>query len=156
METPELTSLKIEQEIRIKGNQAVVFECLTRRVGEWWGAPFLMTKTPKDLRIEMKVGGRVYEDSGNDEGALWGTVSFLQAPSRIEWRGAMGMSGAITGVVCFELEESGAETLVKLWHWAFGQITEKHRQGYNWGWKELTGRLKTLVETGERLGVKRD
>ena len=155
MQTQELASFKIEQEIRIRGNQRKVFDFLTQRVGEWWGAHFLMTKSPKDLKIELKVGGRVYEDSGGDEGALWGTVSHLEAPSRLEWRGAMGMSGAITGVVCFELEAEGDDTLLKLWHWAAGQVTEKQKAGYTFGWKDLTGRLKLLVETGERKGVKK-
>lgn len=155
METPELGSFKIEQEIRIFAPRAKVFECLTRRMGEWWGSPYLLTDDPKDLRVELKVGGRVYEDIGNEEGGLWGIVSHLKAPERIEWRGAMGMSGAITGVVCFELEEQGTETLVKLWHWAAGQVTQKHQQGYSSGWKDLTGRLKALVETGERMGIRR-
>jgi hypothetical protein len=64
------------------------------------------------------------------------------------------MSGAVNGVVCFELIRKGDDTVLKLEHDAVGQISEKSQAGFSYGWNDLAGRLKALVEEGKKMGVR--
>ncbi len=81
-------------------------------------------------------------------------VSLRQALSRSVYHTAFCMSGAVSGLVTFDLEPTGTGTRLKLAHLAVGEIDEASRASYGGGWKNLVAtRLKTFVETGKRMGL---
>jgi len=148
--------IRIEQQVTIDAPPARVFEALTKQISAWWGRPYVIGNGARDLIVEPKVGGRVYEDWGNGAGALWGTVTGLRKPEHIEWTGRLGMGGAVLGVVAYNLEPRGKGTLLKLSHRATGEVTPDTEKNYGGGWQDLLGtRLRAFVERGERQGLRK-
>lgn len=150
--------MQIQQEITINAPPARVFDALTADIGAWWGAPYLLNDAwARNIVFEPALGGRVYEDWGNGEGAMWATVTSIKRDDHVELTGRIGMGGAVIGIVAFTLEPRGKATLVRLTHRAAGEISDQQQSGYDKGWQDLVGhRLKAFVETGERLGVRRE
>ncbi len=148
--------IRIEQEVTIDAPPARVFDALTKNLGAWWGPPYLLGQSARDLIVEPTLGGRVYEDWGGGEGALWGTVTSLKKLDHIEWTGRIGMGGAVIGVVSYTLEARGKGTLLKLSHRAAGEVTLDTERNYGGGWQDLLGsRLRAFVERGERQGIRK-
>lgn len=148
--------IRIEQQVTIDAPPARVFEALTKHLGAWWGSPYLIGAGARDLIVEPKIGGRVYEDWGNGAGALWATVTSIKKNDHIEWTGRIGMGGAVLGVVAYALESKGKGTLLKLSHRASGEVTKEMETNYGGGWQDLLGtRLRGFVERGERPGLRK-
>ncbi|MGD6830855.1 helix-turn-helix domain-containing protein [Sutcliffiella halmapala] len=148
----EISSFQIEQEIFIDAPKESVYDALTERIGEWW-AYRLGEDKDAPLLLEPKIGGAFYEDFGNGQGALWGTVTYLKKPVEIRLQGLLGMQGAVQSSYKYVLEEKGTSTLLKLSHHAVGLIEPGWEEGHRKGWEELLGVfLKKYVETGKRPG----
>ena len=150
-----MEKLHIEQEVRIEAEPTRVFDALTTEIGAWWNHRF--SEAPKGIYLEPKVGGRFYEEfNEKEEGALYATVTYLERGKKLRMAGPMGMSGAVTGVVDFELEPKGKATLLKLSHRVIGEVSDETKKGYTAGWQELLNkRLKDFIERGIRSGVAR-
>lgn len=154
-----LRSMQVEQEVNINASAERVFAALTHDVSAWWGAPYLLTASPQAIILEPQVGGRLYEESGSGDGALWATVTSIKKNEHLVLTGPIGMSGALHSVVTFSLEpkNEGEATLLKLSHQAIGQLGDDTQSNYDAGWQDLLGaRLKAFVEKGERHGLNRD
>lgn len=150
----EFQRIQIAQEITIDAPKEKVFEALLNDTKSWWGAPYLSADNCTDIQIEAKVGGKFFETWGPSEGRIWGYVTQLKHNHFLEVTGPFCMTGAIHAVVCFEVEDRGSSTLVKLSHDACGYISEESKSQYAFGWKDLLGtRLKSLVESGIQYGL---
>ena len=57
--------IRIEQQVVIDAPPARVFAALTKHVSAWWGPPYVIGEDARDLVVEPRIGGRVYEDWGN-------------------------------------------------------------------------------------------
>ena len=143
-----MRELHIEQEVVINASPEEVFEAMTGSVESWWNHGF--SENPRAIVLEPHVGGRFYEDFGEEgDGALYCVVSYVDRPHSLWMQGSMGMREPVTGTIKFELEKQGEATLLKLSHHAFGLIDDQKEGTYTEGWKMLLGqRLKRLVETG--------
>jgi len=149
-----LGTMHIEQEIVIEAPPAKVFAAMTRDVAAWWGAPYLVKDTATDIVLEPRLGGRFYEVWGDNEGAMWATVTAFQRDARLDLTGPIGMGGAVAGVVSFVLEPRGKGTLLKLSHRAAGELSDEAETRYTKGWADLLGtRLKAFVESGKKSGL---
>ena len=122
-----LRSMQVEQEVTINAPAERVFEALTNDISPWWGAPYLITEAPQSIILEPKVGGRMYEESGVGEGALWAMVTAIKKNEHLELTGPIGMSGALHSIATINLEpkNEGEATLVKFSHQAIGQLGEE-------------------------------
>ncbi len=152
----DVGSLVIEQEIAVAAPRAKVFAALTGDVGAWWGRPYIQdVDEVVSIVIEPELGGRFLERWGDGDGAVWCVVTTFRRDRCLILQGTMAMPGAVFGSIRFDLEDGdGDGTLLKLSHHAIGEVTDDLRQGYDAGWSDLLGRrLKTWVETGERLGL---
>lgn len=148
----EMTSFQIEQEISIGAPRERVYDALTQRIGDWWAYRLGEDKN-SPLLLEPKIGGAFYEDFGNGQGALWGTVTYLKKPEEIRLQGLLGMHGAVNSSYKYVLEDKGFSTMLKLSHHAVGLIEPGWEEGHRKGWGELLGVfLKEFVETGKRPG----
>lgn len=137
----EIATLDIVDEVVVAAPREKVFDALCR-VGEWW--PHRFVETGK-VHFEPMVGGRFWEEWSDEGGVLYATVSNLRRPSRIEYAGPMGMSGPVTSVITFELEERDGATLIRKSHRAFGDFDDETRQGYTSGWVEVLDTLKRYL-----------
>lgn len=152
--TASLKELHIEQNITIQGSPERVFEALTEEISVWWTAPYVHNKEARGLVLEPEVGGRLYEDLGDNQGLLLATVVLLRRPHELRLMGPLGMAGPVQGVITLQLEAKDQGTLLKLSHRAFGEVSEEARQAYSKGWEELLGtRLRNFVEHRTRYDL---
>jgi DNA-binding transcriptional ArsR family regulator len=75
--------------------------------------------------------------------------------SHLELAGPFHM-GVALGFATFELSDRDGATALQFSFRAIGAIDAGFRERAAEGWADLTGRLKTLVETGARLGIAPD
>lgn len=156
----QLQHMEIKQSVTIQAERSKVFASLTDDIGYWWGAPYLIgpeSVGERDVILEPKLDGRLYESWGNGEGAVWGRVSYFEKDDSLEIVGTIGMSGAIHGKVAILLKDSseGRACDVELTHVAVGFLGPQTRESYDGGWVDLLGRLKAYVEEGKKGGVRR-
>ena len=71
----------IEQEVTIRAPRAKVYDALVRDVNSWWA--FRGGLPGAKLILEPHVGGRFFEDLGDGEGMLHGTVTYLKRPEKL-------------------------------------------------------------------------
>jgi uncharacterized protein YndB with AHSA1/START domain len=137
----ELATLDIVDEVAVAAPREKVFDALCR-VGDWWPHRFMEGGR---VHFEPVVGGRFWEEWSDEGGALYATISNIRRPARIEYVGPMGMSGPVTSVIAFELEERDGGTLVRKSHRAFGDIDEETRQSYTAGWRQVLEALQRYL-----------
>ena len=148
----ELTEIHVEQNVTINASPEVVFDALTQQISVWWTQPFFHSgEAAKRLVLELRPGGRFYEDLGNNEGLFLATVVSIKKPNQLQLIGPMGMTGLVQGSVLFQLESKENSTLLKLSHRAIGDVSDEVKNGYDLGWKELlSNRLRSFIEDGTR------
>jgi DNA-binding transcriptional ArsR family regulator/uncharacterized protein YndB with AHSA1/START domain len=150
-----LGHLVVEQDILIEAPRAKVFDALTGDLSAWWGRPYIQdVSRAQSVVLEPHLGGRFLEKWSDEEGAIWCTVTNLKKNERLILQGSMAMSGAVFGVIRFDLEDAPAGTRLKLSHRAMGEVNPDLQQGYHGGWEDLLQRrLRAWVERGERMGL---
>lgn len=141
----EVSSFQIEQEIIINAPIQSVFSALTENINDWWA--FRLGQPNSKMIFEPKLNGRFYEDWGNGQGALWGTVIHYKEPEEIKLIGLLGMKGAVNSHYVYKLEERGSSTILKLSHHAVGLLEPQWEEEHRHGWNELLNKLlKEYVE----------
>ncbi|WP_347548852.1 helix-turn-helix domain-containing protein [Pseudalkalibacillus hwajinpoensis] len=139
-------SFQIEQELRIQAPISDVFSSLTEGINSWWA--YRLCGENSTLSIEPEVGGRFLEKGENNLGALWGTITYINAPYEIRLNG--GMTGAVNSAYSYQLREEKGETILSLSHHASGLLDPNWHSAHDEGWKELLGTfLKNYVEKGK-------
>ncbi len=149
--------MHVEQEVTINAPPARVFDAITKEMAAWWGPPQIIDEErARDVVLEPTLGGRVYEDWGNGEGAIWATVTRIKRGEYLELTGRLGTRGVVLGVIAFSLQPTGQGTVLRLSHRAVGEVTPETEANYTRGWWDLLDRrLRAFVERGERLGLQR-
>ncbi|WP_377887781.1 helix-turn-helix domain-containing protein [Alkalihalobacillus sp. R86527] len=145
-------SFQIEQEVRIQAPIEQVFKSLTENIDSWWA--YRLCGEGSTLSFEPEVGGRFLERGASGEaGALWGTITYINAPYEIRLNGLLGMQGAVNSAYSYKLREEGEEgeeTTLSLSHHASGLLDPEWHAAHDGGWKELLGTfLKNYVEKGK-------
>jgi hypothetical protein len=82
-----ITSATHRLTLEIARPQAAVWKAFTGEVQSWWPKDFYATDSPQRMILEVKPGGRLYEDSGNGNGLVWYQVIALNAPNSITMSG---------------------------------------------------------------------
>ena len=91
--------------VTIDASQKDVWQGLTEQIGRWWPTECYATKGgERTYKLEAYAGGRMYEESDAGESLLWGTVTCVEAPNKLQ---AFGMSHP----------EWGGPTVL-FWNWA--------------------------------------
>lgn len=150
-----VTTMIVEQDVVIAAPRAKVYAALTGDLAAWWGRPYVQDhEHVKSLEIEPRLGGRMLERWGEDDGNIWCQVTSIRKNQHLVLQGTMGMPGAVYGVVRFDLEDAKGGTKLKLSHRAFGEVSDEMGQAYVGGWKDLLDRrLRAWLERGEKLGL---
>jgi DNA-binding transcriptional ArsR family regulator len=115
-----------ELEIRIDAPPERVWEALTSETASWWPAGFYVGPSPVRFTVEPRVGGRVFEDWGDGEGALWATVTSVRSGAVLEWAGDLSAAygGPGRSFTSFGLEPIGNGTLLKFRDDTTGELGE--------------------------------
>lgn len=147
--TFEVRAVKYAFEIDIKAPPEKVWNLMTHDIATWWPQHFHSSEETKQFTMEPKVGGRIYEDQGNDNGVLWGIVLQFDAPRRLQFKGSLfpdyGGPGDYHLSIKVEPTDEGCRLLVD--DALCGYITDENAESLETGWKELFGEhLKKAAE----------
>lgn len=143
-------TVKILLEIPIEAPIDHVWKALLHDVGIWWRKDFHTSPRTKAFIVEPKVGGRMYEDYGNDEGLLWANVIVLDSPNTIEFKGHLSpaFGGPAMSFLKLSLKEEGSGTILTLDDTVFGDVSENTKKELTSGWKLLyEDTFKSYVES---------
>lgn len=148
-------TLDIQLELEIAAPPARVWRSLTADIGEWWPKQFYVGSAPKRFALEARVGGRVFEDWGDGEGVLFGTVTAFEENALLQWAGDMSaeFGGPARSVTTFRLRPGAATgaTVLAFRDTPFGLLSDEAMTGLEQGWRWfLTDCLKPFVEDGTR------
>jgi DNA-binding transcriptional ArsR family regulator/uncharacterized protein YndB with AHSA1/START domain len=147
-------AVDVALDVAIAAPRSVVFAALTEDPGGWWGHPYLRSDAT-NLTLEAQLGGLVVE-SWEGGGAVLASVTGWTDGLYLQLTGPFHL-GLALGIATFELSDSDDGTRVQFSFRAIGAIEPQLVERFAEGWTELVGRrLKTLVETGKRLGVAPD
>src|ERR1700734_327611 len=88
--------INIEIQETINASPKRVFAALTTGIDVWWGDPYFENEAAtKDLILEAKIGGRLYERwamTGDKQGSLLGIVTAINPPELLRLEGPFGLS----------------------------------------------------------------
>lgn len=59
----------------IDASPVEVWRALVKNTAAWWHEDYFIGSGPRTMIIEPRVGGRLYEDWGEGQGAVWATVT---------------------------------------------------------------------------------
>lgn len=149
-----LPVVDVALEVTIAAPRRTVFAALTADPGGWWGHPFLRSDAT-GLTLERRLGGLVVETWANG-GAVLATVTGWTDDRYLQLAGPFHL-GVALGIATFELSDHGDGTNLQFSFRAIGAVDPQVVEQFAKGWTELVGvRLKTLAETGTRLGIAPD
>jgi DNA-binding transcriptional ArsR family regulator len=146
--------IDVALEVSLRASPAEVFYALTHDTGGWWGQPFLRSDTTS-LFLEHRLGGLLVEhrDGG---GSVVAAVTSWTDDRHLGLTGSFHL-GLAVGIAVFNLTPADEGTRLQFSFRAFGAIDGAVADQFANGWRDLVAvRLKTLVETGKRLGVNPD
>ena len=151
--TIDKPAVDIAFQVSIRASRAEVFHALTHDTGGWWGHPFLSADTTS-LVLEPRLGGLLVERREGG-GSVVAAVTSWTEDRHLELAGPFHFGLAVC-VAAFDLIATDEGTSLEFSFRGFGAI-EGSADQFATGWRELVAeRLKTLVETGKRLGVNPD
>ena len=123
--------------LEIARPQATVWKAFTDDIQSWWPKDFYATDSPQRMILEVKPGGRLYEDSGNGNGLVWYHVIALNAPNSITMSGfiAPPFGGPATSLlnISFSPRDKSA-TIMEVTDSTFGCLEEATTLE---GWRQL-------------------
>jgi uncharacterized protein YndB with AHSA1/START domain len=140
---------RVDLEVSIAAPRERVWQALVQEAGRWWPKDFYVGQAPRGFIIEPRPGGRVYEDWGEERGALWYTVLVVDPPSALELAGHLtpAFGGPATTTVRLVLKEAEGRTRLRLEDAVFGRVDELTVPRLREGWRALLEQgLKRYVE----------
>ncbi len=104
-----------------------------------------------DLQLDTRIGGSFTERWGDNEGAVWGTVLYLERGIKLRLNGVLGMTTLpVNSLYTYELEDDDGGTLLKLTHDCYGRLEEEWADKHDAGWQMLLDTyLRAYVEEGK-------
>lgn len=123
--------------LEIARPRVAVWKAFTRDIQSWWPKDFYATASPERIILEVKPGGRLYEDAGNGNGLVWYHVLAVDAPNSITMSGfiAPPFGGPAASLLHVAFSENGnASTLMDVTDSTFGCIDEATTAE---GWRQL-------------------
>jgi hypothetical protein len=134
--------------LEIAKPHAAVWKSFTADIHSWWPKDFYATESPKRIVLELKPGGRLYEDAGDGNGLVWYQVIALDAPNSITMAGSIAppFGGPATSLLRVAFSARGkAATTMEVTDATFGCLGDT--RSTEEGWRMLfEGGFKTWIE----------
>ena len=137
-----------EVSVSIQSSRARVWRGLTDQLNAWWLPDFHMLGTDSIVRLELKPGGRMYEESETG-GLLWYTVLAFEVEKSLDVVGfcTPQWGGPATSMLSFRLATDGDATLLRMTDALSGHVSQKQIDSLYSGWTNLLfSGLKPYVE----------
>jgi DNA-binding transcriptional ArsR family regulator len=124
--TEPIRTVRLAFELRIEASAQRTFEVITQQSLDWFPHVYGGDKVRRVV-LEPRVGGRHYEDWGDDSGHLYGHVTVFDPPVRWATRGRV-QPGTILDTD-YELTEEAGGVRVRVTKLAVGPLTEEEAAG---------------------------
>lgn len=133
----------VTREILVAVTPTRAFEAFTASIGKWWPGEThslssgICKAPPRDVIMEPRTGGALYEIMANGERSPWGTVTDWSPPHRVAFTWHVGRPPEAHTDIAVSFAASEAGTRVTLTHsnWErLGEAAEETRKGYDTGW----------------------
>ena len=144
-----IQTTSIELEFTIKTNRTNVWKAITNEINQWWDARFYTHSATKQFILEPKLGGLMYEDTGNNEGVVWATVLSIHAPHHLLLKGNLSpdLGGPAISFLKISLETQKRHTLLRINDTLLGEFSEELSNKVRDNWTQLFGQaLKQYIE----------
>lgn len=155
--TNELRTAEILLEVRIHAPRQRVWDALVGDLSPWWHPAFFTNQEKgRAFRLDERLGGHLFEDWGEGQGLVWGTVIGIDRGALLQLVGdsSKEWGGPSRAFHTYRLREDGADTLLRFESVHFGRVSEAAASSMESGWRFLFGRcLKQYVETGSIDGI---
>lgn len=144
-----LKSTAVIVEAEIKSTKQVIWQALTEQTGQWWPQSLFTHPKTNDFVLEAKLGGLMYEQTNNGDGAVWANVIGIDSPNFIQLKGHLtpDLGGPAVSFLRIELQSSGPITIVRLKDEIFGKIDTELPSSLKANWTTLLNKgLKPFIE----------
>jgi uncharacterized protein YndB with AHSA1/START domain len=146
---------RVTLEVPIEAAPERVWAALVGETAAWWHRDFYTAPADRPLRrmvIEPRPGGRMYEDWGEDAGAVWYSVISIDPTRSIHLLGHLppAFGGPAMTMLQLTLSPSGAATVLHVSDTAFGRVGDADGGSTREGWVVLFEGLRRYVEEGVR------
>jgi uncharacterized protein YndB with AHSA1/START domain len=140
-------------EVRIAARPERVWRALVEEASSWWHRDFYTGANPRGFHFEPVLGGRMWEDWGDGQGLVWGTVigvrhnEFLQVSGLID----ASFGGPAGSISTWRLAADAAGTTLRFEGTTWGAAGDATQRSLDVGWKFLIERcFKGWIETGQQ------
>ncbi len=140
-------------EVRIAATPERVWRALVEEASSWWHRDFYTGANPQGFHIEPRLGGRMWEDWGDGQGLVWGTVIGVRHREFLQVSGLLDASfGGPAGLIhTWRLAADGDATTLRFEETTYGATSMATLRSLDVGWKFMMERcLKGWIETGNR------
>jgi hypothetical protein len=125
--TEAVTTVRLAYELRIRASAQRTFEVMTRQSLDWFPHNYGGERV-RAVVLEPQVGGRHYEDWGDQQGHLYGHVTLFDPPRAWATRGRL-WPGVVLDTEYELAEEPGPVTVVRVTKVAVGPISDDEAAG---------------------------
>jgi uncharacterized protein YndB with AHSA1/START domain len=158
VESLPMSVVEVVTEVRIAAPRDTVWSALTEAPARWWHPAFFTDPrgAQRGFHIEARLGGRMFEDWGDGQGLVWGTVIGLDRGRFLQIVGdsSPAWGGPSRNIQTFRLEDDGRGTRLRLESALFGRVSESAARSLDEGWRYLLEQgLKRWCETGTLVGA---
>ena len=137
-----------EVSVSIESSMARVWRGFTDQLIAWWLPDFHMLGPDSIVTLDLKPGGRMYEESESG-GLLWYTVLAFELEKSLDVFGfhTAQWGGPATSLLSYRLADDGDSTLLTLSDALMGHVSQKQVDSLYSGWTDLlTNGLKPYAE----------
>lgn len=137
-----------EVSVSIQSSKDRVWRGLTDQLNAWWLPDFHMLGTDSIVTLELKPGGRMYEETEGG-GLLWYTVLAFDVEKSLDVVGfcTPQWGGPATSMLSFRLADDGDGTLLTMTDALSGHVSQKQVDSLHSGWTDLLAKgLKPYLE----------
>ncbi|ASP33360.1 SRPBCC domain-containing protein [Labrenzia sp. VG12] len=127
-------------ETTVEAPQDAAFEAFVGKIGEWWPMdPFSMSRGI--VSMEPVPGGQIIEISPDGERFVWGHVTDIERPQRIELAWYVGRTVEAATKISVSFEPNGDDTTsIRLVHSGWEALADEAaqiRERYSGGWCQV-------------------
>ncbi|MEI8282855.1 MAG: hypothetical protein WCG75_10655 [Armatimonadota bacterium] len=139
----ELHAHKYAFEVEIKAPAERVWDLMSGNDNSWFPSTYNSSPHTKGFVSEQRIGGLFYEDYGNGDGKLMGTIIHYEAGSKIQIQGSVApdWGGPATHILCMHLVPGDGSCTLKIDDSIFGVFPDEMAQMREASFRELFGNL---------------
>jgi hypothetical protein len=138
---------EVRSSVTVKLPRDDAFRFFTERIGGWWplATHSVFGAEARDVTVEPRVGGRLYESTADGRTSDWGTVTVWQPADRVAVTWHPGYEEELSTLVEVTFTDAAdGGTRVDLLHTGWevhGAESPQWMDGYQTGWPMVLGRF---------------